>query len=672
MRRLTVHLVVLVLLHLLWAGRAQWLPGTLGPAHDPRAASASGMTVLGRYGGPSYAVAVHGHRAFLGLGARLQVLDISQPAQPRLVGQYTLGSAITALAVEGQHVYVAEVGRLHVLDVSTVGDPLAVAQLPIADWRASGLAMIDRVLYSAASQQGVGAIDVRVAAAPAWLGFTDTPEFASDLAADDQYLYVADHEGGLIIFRIQSAGRLERLGILAAGYVHHVAVEGRTVLVLALTGADQRYRLLRVDSADPARPRIAETRVLSEFQSPDDLEIQAGVVYMLAHGFGPPTPTPSGRLAILDPRGTRLSQPMVVLDFAGDTGAQIALAGERAVVAEAGGGLLLADVSDPARPTLLGRHDSPRQPRAVAALAGGALLLSSGAPSVWRIDAARPEWPLAVPQPQVELEACLADCHVTVRGGQAFVADYNEGLVILDVSQPGRAVETGRVMPGGRPISVAVQDDFAYLAAEDFGQVGAGGLRVVDISDLYRPREVASVLTSRDARDVAVAGGHAYVTASRNVEVIEVADPRQPSHVATLPAGDDPYWLAVAGPHLYVLERNASLHVFGLTDPSRPQPIGQLSDTASWAAGLDISQGVAYLADEAAVSAVDVSDPRAPVRVATLTASNVGLGSYAFSDIAAGYGRVYVTAPEGGLYILGTARAPLSIALPWSAAAYRP
>ena len=48
------------------------------------------VTLVGQWGGPSYAVAVVGNRVYLGMGRRLVILDVSFPANPVVLGQSEL------------------------------------------------------------------------------------------------------------------------------------------------------------------------------------------------------------------------------------------------------------------------------------------------------------------------------------------------------------------------------------------------------------------------------------------------------------------------------------------------------------------------------------------------------------------------------------------------------
>lgn len=56
---------------------------------------------------------------------------------------------------------------------------------------------------------------------------------------------------------------------------------------------------------------------------------------------------------------------------------------------------------------------------------------------------------------------------------------------------------------------------------------GAGGLRIIDVSNPLNPQEVASVAT-QSAVDVFVSGGYAYLAGTVGVSVVDIANPLDP------------------------------------------------------------------------------------------------------------------------------------------------
>ena len=65
-------------------------------------------------------------------------------------------------------------------------------------------------------------------------------------------------------------------------------------------------------------------------------------------------------------------------------------------------------------------------------------------------------------------------CGVAVAGSFAYVADWNAGLRVIDVSNPANPVERGYYVTPGLARGVSVAGSFAYVAAEN------AGLRVIE------------------------------------------------------------------------------------------------------------------------------------------------------------------------------------------------
>jgi len=137
------------------------LPIRRSPTHPLfSTAGAENVEFVGHIGGYTNAVAVQGDYAYIGVGPRLTILDISDPASPAVAGKtLPLPDIVQGVAVAGGYAYVAAEGSgLRVVDVSTPSNPTEV-------------------------------------------GFYDTPGYAQGVAVAGGYAYVADWDDGLIILR---------------------------------------------------------------------------------------------------------------------------------------------------------------------------------------------------------------------------------------------------------------------------------------------------------------------------------------------------------------------------------------------------------------------------------------------------------------------------------------
>ena len=160
------------------------------------------MALVGQIGGHSYAVAVQGPIAYLGVGPRLVLLDVSDPARPAVLGRTgVLPGVVQGVAVSGSHAYVAAGdGGLRVVDVSDPAHPREVGSCdtPGEAW---GVAVSGSYAYVAAGDAGLRIVDVSDPAHPREVGSYDTPGSAWDVAVSGSYAYVADRDGGLVMLR---------------------------------------------------------------------------------------------------------------------------------------------------------------------------------------------------------------------------------------------------------------------------------------------------------------------------------------------------------------------------------------------------------------------------------------------------------------------------------------
>jgi len=92
-------------------------------------------------------VAVSGEYAYVGDGeAHLQVIDVSVPESPRIAGHLDwLGGVATHVAVSGSHLYVTDGFRLQVVDISSPTAPYLVGRWTHPEGSTPGLWSVNRM-----------------------------------------------------------------------------------------------------------------------------------------------------------------------------------------------------------------------------------------------------------------------------------------------------------------------------------------------------------------------------------------------------------------------------------------------------------------------------------------------------------------------------------------------
>jgi len=549
------------------------------------AGDARNVEYVGHIGGASYAVAAQGHYAYIGEGPSLIVLDVSNPASPTVVGKAPpLPGIVRGVAVAGSYAYVAVVapvsqylgggsleigGSLRVLDVSTPANPKEVGfyDTPGA---AYGVAVAGSYAYVAGGYSGgLRVMDVSSPAWPTEVGSCDTPGEARGVAVAGSYAYVADGVyGGLRVMDVSDPANPTEVGsFVAPGDVRGVAV-GASGYVYVAAGD---YRGLRVmDVSAPSNPTVA-----GFFDTPGYAYgvAVAGSYAYVADGHG--------GLRVVNV--STPSNPMEVGLYDTPQGAwDVSVAGDYAYVAETpvwdgsqyvGGGLRVVDVSTPAKPTEVGFCDTPGSALAVA-IAGDRAYVADGSAGLRVVDVSDPTSPMEVGFCQV-----WSPLVVAVAGRFAYLGN-EDVLWVIDISNPANpwAVDYVSVPGTFAAYDVAILGGYAYVANS------RGSLKVVDISSAGDPREVGSYTTPAGAYAVAIAGNYAYVAGgfpahypnsrASYLVVVDVSTPASPTEVALTNTPGWPESVAVAGNYIYVAEGEGGLLILCLL---RDKTVGSIS-----------------------------------------------------------------------------------------------
>jgi hypothetical protein len=124
----------------------------------------------------------------------LQVIDVRDPASPRIVGAVdTPGDALGVAVAEG-FAYVADHrDGLQVIDVRDPASPQIVGAVDTPG-SAAGVAVAEGFAYVADAYHGLQVIDVRDPAAPRIVGAVDTSGRAFGVAVADRFAYVVGHQ----------------------------------------------------------------------------------------------------------------------------------------------------------------------------------------------------------------------------------------------------------------------------------------------------------------------------------------------------------------------------------------------------------------------------------------------------------------------------------------------
>jgi hypothetical protein len=419
-------------------------------------------------------VAVQGDYAYIGEGASLTILNISDPAAPSVMGRADLFPRLREglllepvydIFVHDAHAYIVENGRLRVFDVSlpshptesgsleTVGSALGVAVGP-------GSSPDTAYAYVADGDEGLRVIDVSAPDDPFEVGFCNTPGRAEDVALLGDYVYIADGGAGLRVIRASDSSE-----------VGHVDTPGSAVDVAVAPGsapgeiyayvADEYWGLRVIDVSDPARPSEVGSNFV-DVPSPRGVAVAGDHVYVAA-GTG---------LVILDvftpsnPTAVAADGAGVAWDVAVAEGADPGQV--YAYVAHVQQAFRVVDVSTPNSPAQVGSYDPPAWGGPVAAwespVTGDVLAFLGGDRGLAVVDATDPYEPSSLGFYETP---DMVD-GVEVLGGRAYLA-AGDALRVLEFSDPSNLTQLGFYDTPGYAKDVVVvkktaQLTYAYVA----------------------------------------------------------------------------------------------------------------------------------------------------------------------------------------------------------------
>jgi hypothetical protein len=453
------------------------------------------------------------------IGDRIvSIIDISNPAAPVQAGSTSMDglSVLRALLTDG---YAIGVGNdMLVYDVHDPANITQVASVPID--QATGAFRQGDALYLV-GDTGVQVWDFTIPATPHLLSTVAMPTFAPDQVAGSAF--------GPII----------------------------------LTHTD---RAIVLNTNNPAQPHNG-----GQFTLPIGVSAHAGAfdaqhAYFAEEGYGlgvadKTTLAPIGRYDA-DLPASLAARDME--DISVDSG--------RAYLAAWGYGVLIADLTDPAAPTELGRFEFPFA-SAIEAHGNRVYVSSTTNGGFFKIlDVTNP----ASPQELGTLTTSQT-YDLTVRGNYAFLADGADfgdgGLRVVDVSNPAAPLLVGQDTgcPYADGVYASADGNTAYIACASDASF-ANALRIIDTTNKASPLLIGSIALPGDvtlpdynvAHAVVVVGDRAYVGNEYGVDEIDISTPATPVWLSRHEIGYFVRSLALAPDgRLFAFAGRAGVYVYG-------------------------------------------------------------------------------------------------------------
>lgn len=473
-------------------------------------------------------ITIAGTRAYVAASDRgVYVLNIATPSSPSFMGVYDTPGEALCSKVSGVLLYVADgSGGLCIINVSTPQVPVLVSSLALAS-AVRGLDVANGFAYAAIGLSGLQIVDVNTPSQPATRGRYDSPGEARNVCVVDNLAYVADNydyannKGGLRIVNVANPDAPVLQGSYTGPYPTSTIWTSDIKVVKSVNRAYLISPGLEVVNIEnPSNPTHVGSYSMSfgPYASPR-LDVVNSNAYVACADEG-------DGLAILNVSTPNAIVPRSTYSVGIGYAKSIAANATHAFAHIQQGGIRVVDMTNPSSLQVAGADNPPSGERGLV-VEDNLLYAADDCGGLRMLDISNPMQPLlrgTYGGESATPPICIQG--VSRYGGWTYVVGgYTDGLLqIVDTTNPANPSRRGSVTLGVNhyPEDVAVSGNYAYVADYDVG------MKVVDVSDASAPQIVGSYDTPAKANSVAVLGNWVYVADWPNLLAINVGDPAHP------------------------------------------------------------------------------------------------------------------------------------------------
>ncbi len=451
-----------------------------------------------------FALAIWNHYAYCADGLEgISIVDIADPAHPFLVSTI-IGTSYPPYAIDARDGFLYSLGACGEKGARGEAVEAVLGAAEAARMDASSSAA--RGGRSSWDPSGMAIHDLADPLNPALRGTYHSSEGANRLVIQNHLVYIANADGSVTTVDVSDPDApIEIFETEIGGYAMGIRLRDGRLYVAASFGA---LAILGLDN--PSAPQFLGR--WWESSATTDVRIRDGLAYVVDSYYG---------LHTVDLHAP--GDPAVLADLAmGGRPRGIVLSGHVACIAADSAGVFTVDVSDPEHPQVMGQIAQ----YAVAIDTDGRYLYTVARNQGMRvIDALDPC--------NLELVAICPvpgwPSSVSVAGGWACVTNGTD-LYVIDVANPRDPVIRGRFDPPEHTRHVTCDGSWAYVCA------GNDGVLVVDLSDPGAPVQAADLRFDGNTWGTTLHGPRLYVPTA-GLQVVDVSDPRHPQIVGTSPMG---------------------------------------------------------------------------------------------------------------------------------------
>ncbi len=553
---------------------------------------------IGQWGwGPCNTFAVKGNYAFIGDGALLQVLDVSDASAPKAVGQlltdgpvdkvivsgnyaYTISPfpiiditdpicpnlvstfqlpvfptySPTTLTVQGRYAFIGDFnGDIFIVDISNPFDPKSVGKMLASGEMTNTIVVQDTILYViTANGLSIDVFDIANPAAPKRIAQSIFGTEGTALAVKGHYLYLGTSGAPqLRIYDISNPNNQRYVnGINLISFPLSIMIKDTTAF-------------LPINSSDFSVVDIADTNnihIVAGIHNPYGFLNQYGIgMGAVAEDISLPyvfLPTGTG-LRIVDVNQLTSLKSLSFFSKCWRSVNLVIDSLKHAFIVDQYDGLKIIDFSNPSSPMLIGQYNIPEEVSDVKVINDRAYLLCDSDLKVFDIS--------DLESPKLIGKIIFHDTVIgnninnvggflLLDGSIIYAVRESEKLFTVDVSEPTHTKITSINSLKGSPVGISISNNYLYVADADTG------IEIFNISKPYVPNEngflkiVPLRALSITGTKMIVVGWEGTQLGKGGLSIYDISNPLSPilKSILSIPGGISSATISIEGNFAYV------------------------------------------------------------------------------------------------------------------------
>ena len=438
-----------------------------------------------------------------------QVLDISDPANPKIVGELLTDAQIYSVTISGNYAYI--VNPFRIIDISDPANPALVSSidsLPAA-YPANNVKVKGNYAYLGDWGGFITIIDISNPSNPQTLGLMNVPgDGVSDLAVKDTIIYAKSVDNfGIYVFNITNPDSPSQVTIINSYLSGVLRIAGNFLY----NGTSSTFTIY--DISNPANPRyVNEVDISSSGSLTTNISVLDTIAYLTLYS----------------------------------------------------GGIAEIDIADPNNISVISHLNGPYGLTPVGEDVSFPYDYVAGGTGLWTVNVQNPD-----SMSSVSFFPTGGNVNkMTVDSSyHAYLAELSAGLKILDFSSPSSPKLVGYYLTNEEVIDVAVSGGYAYLDCDSDLQV----LDVSNPSSPKFVSKVLFNDTLHSNNFLCLDGSELFDTrASEKLYAIDISDPQKPKVESTVPLRGIPAGLSQSNDYLYAAIVETGIQVFNISKPNTP------------------------------------------------------------------------------------------------------